>query len=132
MREEKEKKSSLFKTNCTALVLGPLAIFLGLIFSTRNFVSSLENNPIWPYLSFCLPYGIFYFLIALVGMLFFSFSDKSWSKKALFIIEIISSSLICLGSIPFFIFLNDISLGVCSIGIGACILILSILNYSDK
>ncbi|HBM70780.1 MAG TPA: hypothetical protein DD377_05480 [Firmicutes bacterium] len=132
MREAKERKSSLFKTNCTALVLGPLAIFLGLIFSTKNYVSSLDNNPIWPYLSICLPYGLAYFLIALLGMVFFSFQDKSWAKKALFIIGIFASILICLGSVTFFILLKDISLGICSIGIGACLLVLSFLNYCDK
>ncbi len=132
MREAKERKSSLFKTNCTALVLGPLAIFLGLIFSTKNYVSSLDNSPIWPYLSICLPYGSVYFLMALLGMLFFSFYDKGWAKKALFIIGFIASILICSGSVTFFVLLKDISLGICSIGIGACLLVLSILNYCDR
>lgn len=123
-----EKKSSLFKTTCTALVLAPLAIFLGLIFSTRSFVSSLEGNPIWPYLAICLPLGVLFVIIATLGMIFFSRENKPNSRLILFIIGLVSGMLLGLSSLVMFITLKDITLGICSIGIGLCLIIISILE----
>lgn len=123
-----EKKSSLYKTTCTALVLAPLAIFLGLIFSTRNFVSSLGDTPIWPYLVICLPLGLVFVLIGTLGMVFFSRENKPNSRLILFIIGLVSGIVLGLSSLVMFIILKDITLGICSIGIGVCLMFLSILE----
>ena len=128
MRESEEKKSSLYKTTCTGLVIASLAIFLGVIFSARNFVSSLENNPIWPYLALCLPLGIIYVAIGVLGMVFFSLENRTYSKRALFIIGLISGIIFILSSIPVFLVLKDIAIGICAVGIGICLIFISFLE----